>query len=79
MSRPQASPSAPAPGAGRFESGPPAWFARRRSFRVLHERGCFVIPNPWDVGSARYLQHLGSAQLVPYAEINALFQGGSHE
>jgi len=32
---------------------------RRRAFRRLHEGGCFVIPNPWDVGSARYLQHLG--------------------
>ena len=29
--------------------------ARRRAFRRLHESGCFVIPNPWDVGSARYL------------------------
>src|ERR1700687_883517 len=28
------------------------------AFRRLHEAGCFVIPNPWDVGSARYLQHL---------------------
>ena len=33
--------------------------ARREAFRTLHDRGCFVIPNPWDVGSARYLQHLG--------------------
>ena len=32
---------------------------KRRAFRKLHESGCFVIPNPWDVGSARYLQHLG--------------------
>jgi 2-methylisocitrate lyase-like PEP mutase family enzyme len=31
----------------------------RREFRRLHETGCFVMPNPWDVGSARYLQHLG--------------------
>jgi hypothetical protein len=30
--------------------------ARRRAFRTLHEAGCFVIPNPWDIGSARYLQ-----------------------
>lgn len=27
-------------------------------FRELHESGCFVMPNPWDVGSARWLQHL---------------------
>ena len=32
---------------------------RRRRFRELHQSGCFVIPNPWDVGSAVYLQHLG--------------------
>jgi 2-methylisocitrate lyase-like PEP mutase family enzyme len=28
------------------------------AFRKLHQSGCFVIPNPWDVGTARYLQHL---------------------
>jgi 2-methylisocitrate lyase-like PEP mutase family enzyme len=31
----------------------------RASFRRLHERGTFVLPNPWDVGSARLLQALG--------------------
>jgi len=31
---------------------------KRRVFRRLHESGCFVIPNPWNVGTARYLQHL---------------------
>jgi 2-methylisocitrate lyase-like PEP mutase family enzyme len=34
---------------------PPDVAARRRAFRKLHESGCFVIPNPWDAGSARYL------------------------
>src|SRR5262249_51163049 len=38
--------------------------ARRKTFRALHERGCFVIPNPWDVSSARYLQHLGFPALA---------------
>ena len=38
--------------------------ARRRAFRRLHESGCFVIPNPWDVGSARYLQGLGFSALA---------------
>jgi 2-methylisocitrate lyase-like PEP mutase family enzyme len=28
-------------------------------FRALHESGCFVLPNPWDVGTAIYLEHLG--------------------
>jgi len=32
---------------------------RRAEFRRLHEAGCFVIPNPWDIGSAKYLQMLG--------------------
>lgn len=32
---------------------------KRNIFRALHREGCFVIPNPWDVGSARYLQGLG--------------------
>jgi 2-methylisocitrate lyase-like PEP mutase family enzyme len=38
--------------------------ARRAAFRKLHERGCFVIPNPWDVGTARYLRHLGFKALA---------------
>jgi 2-methylisocitrate lyase-like PEP mutase family enzyme len=33
-------------------------------FRALHERGCFVIPNPWDVGSAIALQSLGFKALA---------------
>jgi 2-methylisocitrate lyase-like PEP mutase family enzyme len=37
---------------------------KRRTFRKLHETGCFVIPNPWDIGSARYLQLLGSKALA---------------
>jgi 2-methylisocitrate lyase-like PEP mutase family enzyme len=37
---------------------------RRRAFRELHRRGCFAIPNPWDIGSARYLQHLGFAAIA---------------
>lgn len=35
-------------------------FARiRADFRALHQSGCFVIPNPWDAGSARMFQHMG--------------------
>ena len=37
---------------------------KRRTFHQLHESGCFVIPNPWDVGSARYLQGLGFKALA---------------
>lgn len=32
---------------------------KRAAFRKLHETGCFVLPNPYDVGTARALQHLG--------------------
>jgi methylisocitrate lyase len=37
---------------------------RVRIFRGLHESGCFVIPNPWDVGSARLLAQLGFPALA---------------
>jgi 2-methylisocitrate lyase-like PEP mutase family enzyme len=34
------------------------------TFRELHESGCFVLPNPWDTGSAVYLHHLGFKALA---------------
>jgi 2-methylisocitrate lyase-like PEP mutase family enzyme len=37
---------------------------KRRAFRALHESGCFAIPNPWDIGSALYLQSLGFKALA---------------
>jgi 2-methylisocitrate lyase-like PEP mutase family enzyme len=37
---------------------------KRRAFVALHQSGCFVIPNPWDAGSARYLQSLGFKALA---------------
>jgi 2-methylisocitrate lyase-like PEP mutase family enzyme len=37
---------------------------KRASFRALHEQDCFVLPNPWDVGGARMLEHLGFAALA---------------
>lgn len=49
--------------------------ARRRAFRALHERGCFVIPNPWDAGSARYLQYLGFAAVATTSAGFAFSQG----
>src|SRR6476660_2193560 len=33
-------------------------------FRALHESGCFVLPNPWDIGTAIYLEHLGFEALA---------------
>jgi methylisocitrate lyase len=38
--------------------------SRRREFRRLHQSGCFVIPNPWDLGSARTLVRLGFPALA---------------
>jgi len=38
--------------------------ARRAAFRKLHEQGCFIMPNPWDVGSARMFQHMGFQALA---------------
>jgi 2-methylisocitrate lyase-like PEP mutase family enzyme len=52
-----------------------AWRRRRKVFRQLHEHGCFVIPNPWDVGSARYLQHLGFPALATTSAGFAFSQG----
>jgi 2-methylisocitrate lyase-like PEP mutase family enzyme len=37
---------------------------KRRTFHELHESGCFVLPNPWDLGSARYLQGMGFKALA---------------
>jgi 2-methylisocitrate lyase-like PEP mutase family enzyme len=37
---------------------------RRHRFRQLHERDCFVLPNPWDIGSAKYLASLGFKALA---------------
>lgn len=48
---------------------------RRREFRRLHSEGCFVIPNPWDVGSARYLQYLGFPALATTSAGFAFSQG----
>jgi 2-methylisocitrate lyase-like PEP mutase family enzyme len=76
MSHPElrTSPAVPAPRPGA--SDPPTAVAdRRRAFRVLHDRGCFVMPNPWDVGSARYLQHLGFAAVATTSAGFAFSQG----
>jgi 2-methylisocitrate lyase-like PEP mutase family enzyme len=35
-----------------------------RTFRALHESGCFVLPNPWDIGTAIYLERLGFKALA---------------
>lgn len=48
---------------------------QRHAFRRLHEAGCFVLPNPWDVGSARFLQSLGFKALATTSSGHAWSQG----
>ncbi len=42
----------------------PSIAEKRAMFRALHEKGCFVLPNPWDIGSAHFLQGLGFKALA---------------
>ncbi|MEQ8509815.1 MAG: isocitrate lyase/phosphoenolpyruvate mutase family protein [Rhodospirillaceae bacterium] len=53
--------------------------AKRRSFRDLHREGCFILPNPWDVGSARYLAHLGFKALATTSSGSAWSAGRADE
>ena len=48
---------------------------KRRTFRQLHQAGCFALPNPWDIGSARMLQGLGFAALASTSSGFAWSQG----
>jgi 2-methylisocitrate lyase-like PEP mutase family enzyme len=42
----------------------PTTAEKRAAFRRLHQSGCFVIPNPWDIGTTRYLQNMGFKALA---------------
>jgi 2-methylisocitrate lyase-like PEP mutase family enzyme len=53
----------------------PSTADKRRTFRKLHESGCFVIPNPWNVGSTRYLQGLDFKALATTSSGYAHAQG----
>ena len=48
---------------------------RRARFRALHERGCFVLPNPWDAGSAKLLARMGFKALATTSAGYAWSQG----
>lgn len=48
---------------------------KRAHFRRLHQQGCFVMPNPWDVGSARWLERLGFPALASTSSGSAWAQG----
>jgi len=76
MSLPESLQSMPSPVSGTHDAtSQAALTTRRKAFRALHERGCFVIPNPWDAGSARYLQHLGFPALATTSAGFAFSQG----
>src|SRR5437588_394795 len=49
---------------GMTSASPSDHAPRRAAFRRLHESGCFLLPNPWDAGTARYLRRLGFAALA---------------
>jgi 2-methylisocitrate lyase-like PEP mutase family enzyme len=48
---------------------------KRAAFRALHAQGCFVLPNPWDTGSARFLEGLGFQALASTSSGFAWSQG----
>jgi 2-methylisocitrate lyase-like PEP mutase family enzyme len=48
---------------------------KRATFRRLHETGCFVIPNPWDIGTTRFLQGMGFKALATTSAGFAWAQG----
>jgi 2-methylisocitrate lyase-like PEP mutase family enzyme len=58
-------------------SARPSTADKRKTFRELHKAGCFVIPNPWNVGSARYLQGLGFKALATTSSGHAHSEGFS--
>jgi len=53
----------------------PSTTEKRKTFRALHQSGCFVIPNPWNVGTARYLQGLGFKALATTSSGHAHSEG----
>jgi 2-methylisocitrate lyase-like PEP mutase family enzyme len=56
-------------------SARPSTADKRKTFRELHKSGCFVIPNPWNVGTARYLQSLGFKALASTSSGHAHSEG----
>jgi len=58
-----------------MSSSRPSIADKRKTFRKLHESGCFVIPNPWNVGTARHLQGLGFKALATTSAGHAHSQG----
>jgi 2-methylisocitrate lyase-like PEP mutase family enzyme len=55
----------------------PTTHEKREAFRRLHEQGCFIIPNPWDAGSARWLESMGFKALASTSSATAWGLGRS--
>jgi 2-methylisocitrate lyase-like PEP mutase family enzyme len=60
-----------------FTMAKPSTAEKRKIFRDLHQSDCFVIPNPWNIGTARYLQGLGFKALATTSAGYAHAQGFS--
>jgi 2-methylisocitrate lyase-like PEP mutase family enzyme len=58
-----------------MSGSPPSIAEKRRTFGALHQSGCFVIPNPWNIGTARYLEGLGFKALATTSSGYAHAQG----
>jgi 2-methylisocitrate lyase-like PEP mutase family enzyme len=52
-----------------------AYATRRRDFRALHQQGCFLLPNPWDIGGAVRLERLGFKAIASSSSACALALG----
>jgi 2-methylisocitrate lyase-like PEP mutase family enzyme len=65
------------PASRDFTMAKPSTAEKRKAFRDLHQSGCFVIPNPWNIGTARYLQALGFKALATTSAGYAHAQGFS--
>ncbi|MBN8631954.1 MAG: isocitrate lyase/phosphoenolpyruvate mutase family protein [Rhodobacterales bacterium] len=50
---------------------------RHQAFHDLHQQGCFVIPNPWDIGSAKMMAALGAKALATSSAAHAFTLGRS--
>ena len=49
--------------------------AQRAAFQALHREGCFLLPNPWDIGSAKYLERIGFEAVATTSAGSAFSQG----
>ena len=56
-------------------NSPAPFAARRRAFRALHQQGCFLLPNPWDIGGAVRLAGMGFKALASSSSACAMALG----